>query len=256
MNLQIGSKIKSAGGHFVSFLVRLLPRRRRFRAALSIARWAEPALRSTRVVRQRVAMRVETSQEVVTYHLLDILTRNGVTFDPIIRVIGIEHLHAALANGRGVLMVAPHAMLSRLILGLLAEMQIEANGVAQSPTPVLGTGAAIRRVIEPSPTLLLTVREILRGNGVVLAMIDRDVVTSRSTFEVSTDRGPLVIADALMQVAFRTEASLVCFAAHLKGGEVVMTLDAPSANEHRSAETITAAVVAFMQQHIAGLQSR
>jgi len=255
MNLQLASKITRGGGHTLSFLVRLLPRPRRFRAAIWIARWAAPMLRPTRIVRERLAMRVETVQEIVTYHVLDVLTRHGVTYDPILRVIGAEHLHEALANGRGVLMVAPHAMLSRLILGLLAEMRIEANGVASAPTQVLGTGAAIR-VIEPSPTFLLTIREILRGNGVVLAMVDRDVVTSRSTFEVATDRGPLVIANALMQVAFRTDASVVCFAAHLKRGEVIMTLDAPSSTAHRSAEGITAAVVAFMQKHVAALQSR
>ncbi|HEV7429217.1 MAG TPA: hypothetical protein VGQ46_22920 [Thermoanaerobaculia bacterium] len=200
-------------------------------------------------------MRFETAYEIVTYHILEILTRNGVTFDPIIRTIGEERLRDAIERGRGVLMVAPHAMLSTLILHVLAGMQIEMEVVSPEPMLVLGTGAPVR-ILSPTPAFLLKVREVLRGNGVVGAMIDRDIVTTRSTYAVPTDRGPIVIADALMHVAFRTEASVVCFGAHLERGEIVITFDGPSADDSRSAEGITASFVSFLQKHVAGLRSR
>ena len=87
-------------------------------------------------------------------------------------------------------------------------------------------------------------------------MFDRDVITTRSTFEVPTDRGPVVIADALIHVAFRTKALVVFHAGYLDGEDVVVTFDVPSAEERGSVEGITAALVAFLQKHVASLHSR
>jgi lauroyl/myristoyl acyltransferase len=255
MSRQIASKIRRAGGQLVSWLVRMLPRSVRFRAALIFARLAIPLLRPTRIIRERLAMRVETTREIVTYHLLDVLTRHGVEFDPIIRTIGQERLEQALAIGRGVLLVAPHAMLSTHILRLLYDSGRDMDVVSPAAMLVPGTTAAVR-LIDPTPGFLLQVRKVLRANGFVGAMIDRDVVTSRSTFEVPTDRGPIVIADSLIQVAFHMKASVLFFAAHLNGGEVVLTFESPSATDSRSPEGITAAVVSFVQKHVAGLRFR
>jgi len=256
MNLQLASRIRRAGGYTVSTLMRLLPQRMRFRAAMTIARIATPLLRIiSSIVRQRFSMRVETPREVVTYHLLEILTRNGVRFDPVVQTVGWEHVTNALASGRGVLMVAPHAMLSTFILWLLTDTGAEMNVISPATMLVLGTGAPVR-LIDPTPTFLLQVRKVLRENGVVGAMFDRDVITTRSTFEVPTDRGPVVVADALLHVAFRTKAQVVFHAGYLDGEDVVVTFDVPSEEESRSVEGITAAMVAFLQKHVAGQHSR
>jgi lauroyl/myristoyl acyltransferase len=254
MKWQLASRIRRAGGYVVSTLVRFLPRRMRFRAAMTIARLATPFLSLTVIIRQRLAMNMESAREVVTYHLLEILTRNGVTFDPVVRTIGWEHVTEALASGRGVLMVAPHAMLSTVILWLLTGIA-EMNVVSPEKMLVLGTIAPVR-LIDPTPTFLLQVRKVLQANGLVGAMIDRDVITTRSTFEVPTDRGPVVIADALIHVAFRTKAKVVFHAGYLDGEDVVVTFDVPSEEESRSVEGITSALVAFLQKHVAGLHSR
>jgi len=255
MKLPLASRIRRAGGYVVSTLIRLLPRRMRFRAAIAIARIVTPPLRLTGIVRQRLAMRMETAREIVSYQLLEILTRNGVRFDPVVRTIGWEHVTNALASGRGVLMVAPHAMLSTFILWLLTDTGAEMNVVSAAPMLVMGTGAPVR-VITATPAFLLQARKVLRAKGVVGAMIDRDVVTSRSTFEVPTDSGPVVIADALLQVAFRMNAAVVFHVGHLKDGEIVVTFDVPSPCESRSAEGITAAFISFLRKHVADLQSR
>src|SRR3954463_10145903 len=255
MTLPLASKINGAGGYAVSTLLRLLPRRMRFRAPIAIARIGTPLLRHTSTVRQRLSMRMETAREIVTYHFLEILTRNGVRFDPVVRTIGWEHVTNALASGRGVLMVAPHAMLSTFILWLLADTGAEMNVVSPAKMLVLGTGAPVR-LIDPAPAFLLQVRKVLRENGVVGAMIDRDVITTRSTFEVPTDRGPVVIADALIHVAFRMKALIVFHAGYQQGDEIIVTFDVPSAEESRSVEGVTAALVAFLQKHVAGLHSR
>src|SRR3954462_11340042 len=160
MTPPLASRINGAGGFAVSTLLRLLPRRMRFRAAIAIARIATPLLRHTGIVRQRLSMRMETAREIVTYHFLEILTRNGVRFDPVVRTVGWEHVTNALASGRGVLMVAPHAMLSTFILWLLTDIA-EMNVVSPARMLVLGTGAPVR-LIDPTPTFLLQVRKILR----------------------------------------------------------------------------------------------
>ena len=54
----------------------------RVSAATLIATVATPLLRPTAIVRQCLAMRVETAREIVTYHLLETLTCHGVEFDP------------------------------------------------------------------------------------------------------------------------------------------------------------------------------
>jgi len=254
-NLPLASRIRRAGGYVVSTAVRLLPRRWRFRAAIVIGWIATPLLRLTGIVRQRLTMRMETTREIVTYHLLEILTRNGVRFDPIVRTIGWEHVTDALASGRGVLMVAPHAMLSTFILWLLTDTGAEMHVVSAAPMLVMGTGTPVR-IITATPSSLLQARNVLRSNGLVGAMIDRDAVTSRSTFEVPTDGGPVVIADALLQVAFRMNAAVVFHVGHLKGGEIVVTFDVPSPDESRSAEGITEGFISFLQKHVTGLRSR
>jgi len=255
MKLPLASRLRRAGGIVVSTAVRLLPRGMRFRAAIAIARIATLLLRFTGIVRQRLGMRMETAREIVTYQLLEILTRNGVRFDPAVRTIGWEHVTNALASGRGVLMVAPHAMLSTFILWLLTDTGAEMNVVSAAPMLVMGTGAPVS-IINAAPAFLLQVRKVLRANGLVGAMIDRDVVTSRSTFEVPTDGGPVVIADALLQVAFRMNAAVVFHVGHLHDGEIVVTFDVPSPDESRSVEGITEAFISFLQKHVAVLQSR
>jgi hypothetical protein len=145
-------------------------------------------------------------------------------------------------------------MLSTFILWLLTGIA-EMNVVSPEKMLVLGTIAPVR-LIDPTPTFLLQVRKVLQANGLVGAMIDRDVITTRSTFEVTTDRGPVVIADALIHVAFRTKAKIVFHAGYLDGEDVVVTFDVPSEEESRSVEGITAALVSFLQKHVAGLHSR
>jgi lauroyl/myristoyl acyltransferase len=240
--------LRHFGSDVVSLFVGAVPRRFRFRAAVRMAAVATPLLRFHPIVRQRLRMRVETAQEIVTFHLLDILTRHGIAFDPRIRTVGMEHFEAAAAKGAGVLFVGPHSMLSVLALRKLLDMQRDAAVV--SPDPVLFPGTAIHvRTIEPSFTYLLEVRRMLRANTIVAAMIDRDVVAGRSEFAMPTAQGPIVIADALIRLAVRAEAPVVFFATRMREGEFVITLGA-AAEGSPSAEAITAAFVAFVQEHV------
>ncbi|HEX7151966.1 MAG TPA: hypothetical protein VF618_10800 [Thermoanaerobaculia bacterium] len=241
--------LRHHGGTALSSLVRLLPRRLRFRAALRLAAAAAPLLRNHPIVRARLAMRVETAREIVTYHLLDILTRHGVAFDPLWRAEGLECCEAALASGRGVLFVGPHTMLSTVALRPLRELGRELAVVATGDVPIPGTPDTARAIV-PSFTYFLEVRRLLMANGILVAMIDRAEVNGRTSVEVATAQGPVIIADALIRLAVRTETAVMFIAARLSGGEIVMKYAAAGAS---TVEGIAAAFMEFLRGHVAAV---
>jgi lauroyl/myristoyl acyltransferase len=237
-------------GDIFSILTRLLPRRLRFKAAILTARAAAPLLRSTGIVQERLALRMETLHEIVTYQVLEALTRHGVEFDPILRCVGLEHFDAGLIRGRGLLLVSLHAMLSTYTLRCLLGKGISATVVSPAPMTIQGTTVPVQ-VLAPGPAFLLDVRRILRDNGVVGAMLDRDEHSGNATFEVSTAQGPVIVADALIRLAVRSGAAVVFVAGRLAGGEIVVEHSVPSDDELRTAEGVTSAFVAFLKDHVA-----
>jgi lauroyl/myristoyl acyltransferase len=242
--------IRHLGGFVVSLGMRLLPLRSRFRVAMMLAALSTPLLRRTRIVRERLIMRVETPREIVTYHVLDVLTRRGIAFDPLFRTIDAQLIDDGLALGRGVLLVGPHTMLLTLFHRRLNDRGIDFAVV--SPDARLTAGTAVKTpVIEPSFTFLLDIREALRGNRVVCALIDRDVAIHKATFEVMTARGPVAVSNALLRLAVPIEAAIVFTAARIIDGEIVITHSAPSASGARSPEAVTEAFVAFLTKHVA-----
>jgi lauroyl/myristoyl acyltransferase len=209
-----------------------------------------PALRRHPFVRNRLRTRVETAREIVTFHLLEALTHHGVPFDPRLCTVGLEHFEAALAQERGLLIVGLHSMLSTLALRALRDMGKEATVVAPNAVLIPGT-AVTARSIAPSFTYLLEVRRALRENQIVVAMVDRARRPSRTAVAVPTAQGPILIVDALIQVAVRSESPIVFSATRLVGGEFVIAHGAASSEESRSAEAVTAAFIAFLQEHVA-----
>lgn len=239
--------LRHLGGRAVSQLLRAVPRRFRFSAAVRLAATATPLLRFHPLIRERLKTRVETAREIVTFHLLDVLTRHGVAFDPRIRTEGLEWFERAVAQQAGLLLAGPHSMLS--VLALRSLLSMGRNATVVSPDPVLIPGTSLSaRVIEPSFTYLLEVRRVLRENGIVAAMIDRDVIGGRSTFAVPTAQGEVVVADALIQLAVRAGAPVVFFAARLRGGEFVIVHGGAG-----EGQDVTTAFVEFLQRHVGSL---
>lgn len=242
--------IRHLGGFLVSLAMRLLPRRSRFRVAVTIATLSTPLLRRTRIIRDRLAMRMETAREVVTYEVLDVLTRRGITFDPVVRFIDAQLIDDGLAIGRGVLLVGPHSMLITLFHRDLHDRGIDF--VVVSPDARLISGTAVKTpVIEPSFTFLLDVREALRANRLVCAMIDRDAAVHKATFEVMTALGPIAVSNALFRLAAPVDSAVVFSVARIIDGEIVITHSAPSASDARSPEAVMAAFVSLLQKHVA-----
>ncbi|HEX8619161.1 MAG TPA: hypothetical protein VF911_16390 [Thermoanaerobaculia bacterium] len=211
-----------------------------------------PVVRHHPFVRNRLRTRVETAREIVTFHLLEALTHHGVAFDPRLRTAGLEDFEAALAQERGLLIVGLHSMLSMLALRALRDMGKEATVIAPNPVLIPGT-AVVARTIAPSFTYLLEVRRALRENEIVVAMVDRARRPSRTTMAVPTAQGPILIVDALMQLATRTGTPILFSATRLRGREFVITHRAPSPEQSQSPEAVTAAFITFLQDHVAAL---
>ncbi|HEX9982384.1 MAG TPA: hypothetical protein VGF69_03895 [Thermoanaerobaculia bacterium] len=240
--------MRHLAGNAVSALFRFVPRSRRFGTALAVATAAAPLLRRHPIIRGRLEMRVETAREIVAYHLLDVLTRRGVTFDPRLRIVGLEHYEAALARGGGALCIGPHTMLSTLALRALWDLGQETVVIAPQDVPIPGTTESFRAIV-PSFTFLLEVRRTLMANGLIIAMVDRAELARKAHLEVMTTQGTLVIADALIHLAVRAQTSMVFTAARIDGPEVVLThVPAP---EGASADAITEAFITFLQAHVA-----
>jgi lauroyl/myristoyl acyltransferase len=239
--------LRHLAGNAVSALFRFVPRPLRFGTALAVATAAAPLLRRHPIVRGRLDMRVETACEIVAYHLLDVLTRRGVTFDPRLHIAGREHYETAVARGKGVLFIGPHTMLSTLALRELWDLGLTAAVIAPDDVAIPGTTERFR-AIPPSFTYLLEVRRTLMTGGIVVAMVDRAELARKAHLEVMTTQGPLVIADALIHLAARAQATVVFSAARIAGRQAMLThVPAPQGT---SADEVTQAFIAFLQAHV------
>src|SRR5436305_3333341 len=113
-------------GRGCAAVMRLVPRPFRFGAALLAARAAVPIVRRTEAFREHRASKVDGDLEIALHFVLSVLTKSGVTFDPLFVVRGYEEVSQARASGKGLLVICPHAALSLLLARLLHDNGLEA----------------------------------------------------------------------------------------------------------------------------------
>ncbi|HET9982149.1 MAG TPA: hypothetical protein VFQ38_01115 [Longimicrobiales bacterium] len=237
--------------------LRIVPRRHRFGAASLVARALRPLLARTTLYREQLRHRVDSLPEIALFRVLDALTRTGTRFDPVMTIDGGEALQAALQSGRGVLVVAPHAMLTTLIVRRLHDMGCAPEVVSADPGMRIDGTRLPARTIQPSPAFLLAVRSRLRAGGVVCAMIDRGEPSEGRTVEFATPGGPVLVADALVRLAVRCGARVVFTTFRLdERGRVVAALASPDAASSGSPEAILGDFAAFVRTHVARIAAR
>ena len=211
------------GGAFVAAAIRLLPRRRRFRAAMLFARAAEPFLRRTAPFRLQLQSRVDGAREVATMMVLHVLTRNGCEFDLDVEVRGWDDFVRACRDGRGVLLASAHAGLGLMLLRLFHEYDLPAVTITGEEEIIAGT-RLIAPTMQPSPTFLVAARNRMRRGEAVCAMLDRAEHHAGHTVEVETANGPVIVAPALLHVAAKCGARVAFTEMHVDGNRLAGTV--------------------------------
>lgn len=208
--------------------MRVVPRRLRFQSAVLVARIAVPLLRETDAYHEQEIKNFHSPYEISLHLVLNALTKNATTFDPLLLVKGLKELERLRAGGKGVLIVGHHAALTLLMVRYLYDRTL--NPIVITPDSrmrVAGRNATVR-TIQPSPSFLLRMRSSLRRGEVICAMPDRAEHEGKRTFDFEIANGRVIFAPAIMQVAARCGAPVVFAEVHAEGRKLVGTL-APSA---------------------------
>jgi len=209
-----------AGG-MLARLFEIVPRRFRFVAAVAFARAIVPAIRRTEAFRSQREFGLDTPHEIALHFVLNALTREGTEFDPRIDASAFEVITLAKNKERGVLVIAPHAVLSLMILRRIFDQGLEL--VAVTPDPHMQIPGRRRRMnsLQPSYSFLIKARNILKRGGLICAMPDRREHERDRTIEFSTGNGRIILAPALLHVSERTGAEIVFVEIHLEGWRLV-----------------------------------
>jgi len=237
--------------HAVEFcfatLMRLMPLRYRFAAALIIARAAVPLFRMTDAYRVQELIGFDSPHEIALHFILNALTRNGARFNPVVNVKGFEEFERAYRVGKGVLVIGPHAALTLLMIRFFYDRGLDPVVISPDPRMRVGGTNVTVRTVQPSPMFLVKTRSRLRRGELVCAMPDRAEHHGTRTVEFATDKGRVIVAPALMQVAARCGAEVVFTEVHAEGHALVGRLIVPSAG---AGEDITKEFMEFVRSSI------
>jgi lauroyl/myristoyl acyltransferase len=228
--------------------MRLVPRHRRFAAAVYLSTLLEPIIRRTRQYRlQERAYKVDSAAEISLYFVLYAMTKHGVTFDTHVEVTNYPALREAVEAGTGVLLIAPHTMLLHLLFRRLHEDGFAPVGLtSENDTRLVGT-AVPAETLQPSSTFLLNVRTQLRRRRLVCGMPDRAEHHRDRTVELETAKGRIIFAPALIRLAARAGARVLFAEVHLDRGRAIATIAAP---EGETSIDVAAAFMRFVQAHV------
>lgn len=235
----------------LALALRAAPRRHRFAAARLLARAAAPLARRTPGYDEKRRLGIDGPGEITLHHALSVMAHSGALFDLELEIDGAEHLDAALAAGRGVLVVAPHALLSLSLFRYLYDAGRVPAVVSAAPFEHIYGTRLVVPAVRPSPTFMIRVRSLLRAGGTVCAMIDQEPPGKPRATEFATPGGIVRVSDSLIRLALRCGAEVVFHAARLdRRRGLVLSFAAPRPAARASAEAITQDFVAFVSSHV------
>ncbi|MDQ1638986.1 MAG: Bacterial lipid biosynthesis acyltransferase [Pyrinomonadaceae bacterium] len=234
-----------------AFAMWLVPRRYRFKMATRFTAALTPIVKRTPWYRKHDSLGIDGVEEIALYHALSIMTRGGVLFDLEIKIEGAEILRAALRNSHGTLMVAPHALLSVLLIRYLHDVSCPPTTVAATSfVHIYGTRFVIP-ALQPSSNLLIRIRTALRRGDLVYAMIDEAPRNSARTIQFTSGTRAVYVSDALIKLAQRCDAGVIFTSARLDERQnIVLRFEAPMAGAETSELSITKSFVNFLETHV------
>jgi lauroyl/myristoyl acyltransferase len=196
---------------------------------------------------------METPSEVALQMVLRTLDRVGTAYDPIVRVHGAEPFAIAREAGRGLLMIGPHAALSKLVVRYLCDQEYSPIIVVADLMRFGGMQRPPRQILT-SPNFLVRVRTELRAGSIVGAMADHEPDTSHRAFEVQTPAGPVLLSDGLIRIAQKCGSAILFIASALSDDGVVHIYLEPPSPSSQSVESIANDFAAFVQSHVERVQ--
>lgn len=235
-------------GACVAAAMRLVPRKRRFGAAVLLSRAAVRVLRLAPQFRLLANTKFDSGIEIALHLLLHTLTTNGTSFDPPIAIDGYAPFLDAYRTGRGMLLVSPHAALGLLMLRRFHEEGIAPFVLAPAPMPIPGTDV-IAETVARSATSLVRTRTRLREGRLVCAMLDLAAhEPGERTTEFDTVLGPVIFAPALLHLAARCGANVAFCESRLdrrsvRGRIVVASSTTPDGVEQEFIDFVRSAAV-------------
>jgi hypothetical protein len=236
------------GGFLVAMAHRLIPQRRRFRAAVLTSRILRPLLRRSGAFTTRERLRTDRDRESALDLVLMMLDRHKTLFDPEFRLVGGEVLPRG-DNPEPCLVVTMHTMLSVFVLRHTMDAGVRATHISADRIRIPGTRIEAQGLV-PSPSLLITVRGLFAAGHTVIAMIDR-AVPERRTRSVRFARGDFLVSTALLDLAVRHGVRVVFLMATMDGSdEVTMTLQESKPREPRSVDGILDEFREFVDHHL------
>ena len=239
-------------GRLFGLAMRLVPSRFRFRVAVRLAGVLAAPMRRTKLFSGfRRTMRLNSERDVSLHLLLTAMSASGTRFDLSLSVHGEEILHQALASGRGTVIVAPHALLSLLILRYLHDRRHSPTIISVDPGISLAGTGTVAPALQPSPQLLVVLRSRLRTGQIVCAMIDRlsDRSRGKKTVEFESQVGNLRVSDSLFRLAVRCDAQVLFTSARAEPRGVRLTVAAPRPASSGVPEAIAGDFIGFVQDH-------
>jgi lauroyl/myristoyl acyltransferase len=232
---------------------RLIPRLRRFGAAKAAAAAIVPILRINGAWRFRSLPMIETPAETALQMVLRTLDRVGAVYEPSVQIHGAEHFSAARRERRGLLLVGPHAALSKLVVRYLCEQEYSPIIVVAEPMRFAGLSRPPRQIVR-SPSFLLRVRTELRAGSIVGAMADHEATGSSRALSVPTSAGTVYLSDGLIRIAQKCGSAVLFIASgQTDDGEIHIYLAPPSPSS-LSLQAITSDFAAFVQSHVLRVQ--
>ena len=185
--------------------------------------------------------------------VLRTLDRVGTEYDPVVCVHGAEAFAAAREAGRGLLMVGPHAMLSKLVVRYLHDHDDAPILVSAAPMRLGGLARPPKQIVK-SAAFLLRVRTALRAGSILFSMADHDDESSHRVTPVPTVAGPVFLSDGLIRIAHRCGAAILFFSSALSDDGVVHIDLEPPSPASVSVEAIANDFAAFVQSHVHRVQ--
>ncbi len=210
------------GGAALALVMRFVPRRLRFPAAVQLAGVAVYVVRRTpqfRLLANAANERLNTPQETALHLLLHVMTTGHTAFDPDITIDGYDRFAAACGRGPGLLLVSPHAALGLAMLRTFHDDGLTPLVFGPDPNMRVPGTTVTLETVQRSPTSFVKMRTQLRRGRLVITMLDR-AEHEAGTQEFDTARGPVIFAPALLHLAARCGASVAFCEAQLQGSSL------------------------------------